>query len=105
MDDSAEPIMMREPEPALQRSEHVVFRGEVQGVGFRWTCRRLATALGLRGWVRNLPDGSVEAVLQGEPEQVRSLLQALLNEPGRIRVSETLQRRLELPPIQGFSVR
>lgn len=90
---------------ALVRSDQIIFKGEVQGVGFRWTCRRLATEQGLSGWVRNLPDGSVEAVLQGGPERVKDLLEALLNEPGRIRVTETMQRKLDLPTIQGFSVR
>lgn len=41
------------------------FVGEVQGVGFRWTARRIATDLGLSGWVRNEPDGSVSMELQG----------------------------------------
>ena len=41
--------------------------GEVQGVGFRYFAWRLATRLGLTGWVRNLPDGSVEALADGDP--------------------------------------
>ena len=41
--------------------------GEVQGVGFRYFAWRLATRLGLTGWVRNLSDGSVEALAEGDP--------------------------------------
>ena len=41
------------------------FTGEVQGVGFRWTARRVAQDLDLSGWVRNEPDGSVSMELQG----------------------------------------
>lgn len=41
------------------------FVGEVQGVGFRWTARKVADDLGLSGWVRNEPDGSVSMELEG----------------------------------------
>ncbi|MDO4538186.1 MAG: acylphosphatase, partial [Coriobacteriales bacterium] len=46
------------------------FEGEVQGVGFRWTTQRLANRLGLTGWVRNEPDGSVSMELQGTNAQI-----------------------------------
>ncbi len=49
-------------------------RGDVQGVGYRFFARREASALGLRGYVRNLPDNSVEVVAEGE----RGLLQQLV---------------------------
>ena len=45
---------------------HVIFRGKVQGVFFRANTRRFAEETGVIGWVRNLPDGSVEAVFEGE---------------------------------------
>lgn len=49
---------------------HVMVAGRVQGVFFRASTRDMARAFGLRGWVRNLPDGGVEAVFEGEREQV-----------------------------------
>ena len=52
----------------------VVVHGQVQGVGFRWACHREAERLGVRGWVRNRPDGTVEAVAEGEPDAVEWLL-------------------------------
>ena len=53
---------------------HVLVSGRVQGVGFRWYAREKAEELGLAGWVRNLPDGRVEAWLEGEEEAVTAML-------------------------------
>jgi len=89
----------------LIRTEQVIFHGSVQGVGFRYLCNKLAHELALNGWVRNLQDGTVEAILQGEQEKVRQLLEKLMIGPGRIRVTEASQRKVELPAIKGFSVR
>ena len=49
--------------------------GRVQGVGFRYTTQARARSLGLGGWVRNLADGSVEAVFEGEPARVDSMVE------------------------------
>lgn len=51
-----------------------MFRGLVQGVFFRANCRRNALELGLTGWVRNLPDDTVEAVFEGEREAVEAAI-------------------------------
>ena len=48
----------------------VLISGRVQGVGFRWSCRRMAESHGLTGWCRNLPDGRVEACFEGPPSAV-----------------------------------
>lgn len=53
----------------------VLISGRVQGVFFRDTCRRLAEQTGVAGWVRNLPDGRVEAVFEGPDEDVRRLVE------------------------------
>ncbi len=53
---------------------HAVFHGEVQGVGFRYTARQAANALGLTGWVRNEYDGSVSAEIQGDRDSIREWL-------------------------------
>ena len=60
---------------------HVRVTGVVQGVGFRWFVRERARRLGLSGWVRNLPDGSVEVVASGENGQVDLLRAELTNGP------------------------
>lgn len=54
---------------------HYIIRGRVQGVFFRDSTRRRARELGVGGWVRNRPDGSVEAVVQGDPRAVEALEQ------------------------------
>lgn len=48
--------------------------GRVQGVAFRDAARRKAGEVGVSGWVRNLPDGGVEAVFEGDPERVREMI-------------------------------
>ena len=52
----------------------VIVHGRVQGVFFRDTTRRMATSRGLGGWVRNAPDGTVEAVFEGDAEAVESIV-------------------------------
>ena len=60
---------------------HVRVTGVVQGVGFRWFVREKARRLGLAGWVRNLPDGSVEVVAAGDPGQLELLRRELMKGP------------------------
>ncbi|WP_431245262.1 acylphosphatase [Leifsonia xyli] len=55
--------------------------GGVQGVGFRWSARETAQRLGVTGWARNRLDGSVEAEVEGEPEQVDRMLDWLRTGP------------------------
>ena len=52
----------------------VFYRGQVQGVGFRFTARQIAQQFAVSGYVRNLPDGRVELVAEGEPEEIERLL-------------------------------
>lgn len=53
---------------------HVFVSGRVQGVGYRMSAWEMATDLGLHGWVRNLPDGRVEAVFEGKKELVEAAI-------------------------------
>lgn len=59
--------------PAVVR-RRVVVRGRVQGVFFRQSCREAAEGAGVAGWVRNRPDGTVEAVLEGEAGAVERVV-------------------------------
>ena len=53
---------------------HVFISGRVQGVFFRYETKRLAIRLGVFGWVRNLPDGRVEALFEGERDDVEKMI-------------------------------
>ncbi len=53
---------------------HVVVHGFVQGVGFRFAVERAAASRAVSGWVRNRPDGAVEAVFEGERDDVEALV-------------------------------
>ncbi len=55
----------------------IVFKGHVQGVGFRFTARDLARESGLPGWVRNLPDGSVQMEVEGQEPLIQDLVEKL----------------------------
>jgi acylphosphatase len=55
-------------------AQHLVIRGRVQGVGYRYAMTEVAETLGVAGWVRNRRDGTVEAVVQGEDELVERLV-------------------------------
>ncbi len=73
---------------------HAVVRGRVQGVGFRWFVREAAHRLGLAGWVRNLPDGSVEVAADGDADLIASFRAALREGPS----GATVTNIDELPP-------
>jgi acylphosphatase len=65
----------------------LLISGRVQGVGYRWSARRQAQELGLRGWVRNLPTGQVEALVDGEDAAVLAFLSWCEEGPPSARVS------------------
>jgi len=74
--------------------------GRVQGVGFRFFAERAARDLGVRGWVKNLPDGRVESVAEGESEAVNRYLERLREGPRSGRVTDL---RVEEAVWTGFA--
>ena len=83
----------------------VAVRGHVQGVFFRETTRRRAQAEGLSGWVRNQPDGTVEAVFEGEREPVERLVAFMREGPRGARVDWVDVVSEEPGGLTGFEVR
>ncbi|MEJ5165793.1 MAG: acylphosphatase [Thermoanaerobaculia bacterium] len=83
-----------------------IFKGKVQGVFFRAYTEDFARQLGLKGWVRNLPDGTVEAVFQGEEEKIKEVIKKLCNEHPYARVLEVQTTEMETEEIfKDFSIR
>ena len=83
----------------------VLIWGRVQGVFFRDTCRRMAEQHGVNGWVRNLPDGSVEAVFEGPAGEVSRLVEWSRRGP-RSAVVEDVHVQAEQPEgVDGFQIR
>jgi acylphosphatase len=81
----------------------VVVRGRVQGVFFRDTTRRMAAERGVAGWVRNRPDGAVEAVFEGEPEAVESMVRFAHEGPRGADVESVEVVEEEPEGLSGFS--
>jgi len=85
----------------------VIIRGRVQGVGFRWWLQETALRRKVDGWVRNLPDGSVEAELIGPDPDVKAVADLCASGPPSARVT-TLEQQV-LPeqdaPVSGFYIR
>jgi acylphosphatase len=81
-----------------------VIDGFVQGVGFRFAVERAAASRGVCGWVRNCPDGTVEAVFEGEPGEVEALV-AFCRQGPRGADVERVDVRSESPEgLAGFHV-
>jgi len=84
----------------------VYYSGRVQGVGFRYTSRRLAQERAVGGDVRNLPDGRVELVAEGEEAEVEALLEAIHQRlDDYIREIQVVTEPPDDPPLSEFSIR
>lgn len=83
----------------------VIVSGRVQGVFFRDTCQRVASGLGVRGWVRNRPDGSVEVAAEGDRDAIGQLIEWCREGPPRAHVTAT--EVIDEPPAaeRGFRIR
>jgi acylphosphatase len=84
----------------------VLYRGRVQGVGFRYTTRRIAEGFDVAGYVRNLEDGRVEVVAEGEADQVSTFLAAVAEAIGaHIRGVDEAVETPGAEDLDGFSIR
>lgn len=84
----------------------LVFLGQVQGVGFRYTVSRLADKYDITGWVRNRYDGSVECELQGDRNAISNLIKELQTASRFINIEDYSMKAIPFKPGEiGFSVR
>jgi acylphosphatase len=89
-------------EPVARR---VVVHGSVQGVFFRETTRRKAQSRGVGGWVRNNADGTVEALFEGDPEAVESMVAFVRDGPRGAQVERVEVQEVEPEGTGGFQIR
>ncbi|WP_223691238.1 acylphosphatase [Leifsonia poae] len=84
---------------------NAIVEGRVQGVGFRWGAQDAAHRLGVAGFARNLPDGTVEVEVEGEPDRVERMLAWLRHGPPGSQVDRVIVT--ERPPVgdAGFRIR
>lgn len=79
---------MNQPPDSNLETLRVLVRGQVQGVGYRASAVRQAHLQRVTGWVRNNADGTVEAIVQGNPDQVDRMLEWMRHGPPAARVTE-----------------
>ena len=85
---------------------HITVEGRVQGVGFRAYTNRMANQLGLKGWVRNLRDGKVEIITEGDPELIERLIQWCHRGPTSAYVSKVSVEKTDAKgEFRGFSIK
>lgn len=88
----------------MTRASRFVVSGRVQGVGFRAFVADAARVEGVAGWVRNLPDGSVEVRAEGEAEAVGRLERRLWQGPAHARVDDVLAEDVAPSGSDGFRI-
>ena len=87
-------------------SKQVLYDGNVQGVGFRWSIKHIAKGFDVIGWVRNLSDGRVELQASGEPAELNAFLDAIGQSELRAHIKDQGQTLLsEAPTARGFEIR
>lgn len=89
----------------MKERAHIIVKGLVQGVFYRYNTMMVAKSLGLTGWVRNLRDGSVEIVCEGESEKIDSLIKWCWKGPSGARVDDVAVTREEYKgEFQSFEI-
>ncbi len=89
----------------MPRAVRVKIRGIVHGVSFRASMAMMATDLGVRGWVKNLPDGTVEAFLEGDDRSVGRVIDWARVGPPRARVDGVATQDAAPRNYKGFRIR
>ncbi|MFA6957391.1 MAG: acylphosphatase [Thermoanaerobaculia bacterium] len=90
----------------MKEIRHIRIHGKVQGVGYRFYATRVARRLGLKGWIQNLRDGSVEAMVEGEPPKIDEWITEIKEGPRYAEVVRIDQERRDgAGPLADFDVK
>lgn len=90
----------------MRKTMQVFYEGRVQGVGFRYTARRVASGFDVAGYVRNLPDGRVELVASGDPDEVDGFLSALRESELAGHIDNEIPSAVPAPAgLRGFEIK
>ena len=90
----------------MDKTLQVFYEGRVQGVGFRYTARRIAAGFDVAGYVRNLADGRVELLASGEAEEVDAFLEALRESELAGHIDQAAVDDIAKPSgLRGFEIR
>ena len=86
------------------KSYYVLFKGQVQGVGFRYICAMEAEKRGIKGDIKNLFNGDVECHLEGDNREILALVRYLCSNPNFIIVEDYFMKEVEIKNYTKFSV-
>jgi acylphosphatase len=89
----------------MKKRVHVTYEGRVQGVGFRFTCQRIAEDLMLGGWARNMPDGNVEVIAEGEEKRLNTFLSDISKNMARYISRDNVAWESFKGECKGFNIR
>lgn len=91
----------------MNTSQRIIFTGRVQGVGFRYSVKQLAAGYDVTGWVRNLPDGTVEMLAAGTSTEVEAFVTAIADGHlgGYIKEARRVEGDGSVPAGRGFEIR
>jgi len=89
----------------MQKRVRVLISGGVQGVGFRYWVKRTAWELGISGWVKNLENGGVEAIFEGEEALIEKIINECWQGPPLSRVEKVVVNDEEVEGLKGFEIR
>ncbi|UCH71736.1 MAG: acylphosphatase [Thermoplasmatales archaeon] len=89
----------------MRLNVHVIISGKVQGVWFRVSTKQKAEQLGINGWVKNTHEGDVEAILQGEEEPVKEMIEWCRHGPALAKVKKVkIKNKTQTRIFDGFHI-
>ena len=87
-------------------ARQIFYEGRVQGVGFRYTVRNIATGYEVTGWIKNLPDGRVEMQAAGEESELREFLEAVKESELNAHIRMVSEHSVpHFTDVKGFEIR